>query len=50
MIFRKKPKQKSYDKNKRDELVGVMKASEEANSRYNEVLNYGFDTEEQSND
>ncbi len=26
------------------------KASEEANSRYNEVLNYGFDTEEQSND
>lgn len=26
------------------------KASEEANSRYNEILNYGFDTEEQSND
>lgn len=26
------------------------KAGEEANSRYNEVLNYGFDTEEQSND
>ena len=26
------------------------KASEEANGRYNEVLNYGFDTEEQSND
>ncbi len=26
------------------------KASEEANERYNEVLNYGFDTEEQSND
>ena len=26
------------------------KASEEANSRYNEILNYGFDTEEHSND
>lgn len=26
------------------------KASEEANGRYNEVLNYGFDTGEQSND